>query len=71
MAVGSGFSQLQESMAAIGVPIMSVKSFQNIEKIIGKWWWELAQKSFHETAPEEKQLAIKRRSFYEGVPAIQ
>ena len=49
---------------------MSKKTFQNTEKRIGKWWWDLAEKTCSEAAAEEKKLAIERNSFHEGVPAI-
>lgn len=70
MAIGGGHHHLQESLGALGIPTMTKKSFKATEKIIGKWWWDLAKKSCSEAAAEEKKLAIERGSFHEGVPAI-
>ena len=70
MAIGGGYNHLQESMAALGVPIMTKKSFVNTEKTIGKWWWDCMEKSCNEAAVEERKLAIEKGSFHEGVPAI-
>jgi len=40
------------------------------ERQIGDWWSEELQKSMIEAGREEKQLAIERGDYHEGVPAI-
>ena len=62
--------KFQESMAVLGIPTMTKKTFKSAEKIISKWLWDLAKKACSEAAVEEQNLAIERNSFHEGVPAI-
>ena len=70
MATGGGYSTLQESMAVIGVPVMTKKSFIATERMVADKWWESLEISMKDAGAEEKQLAISRNSFHEGVPAI-
>ncbi len=70
MSNGGGHSHLEESMAVLGVPVMTKKTFMRTEKVIGKWWWDEMEASCSLAAAEEKKLAIERGSFFEGVPAI-
>ena len=45
MATGGGFNHLQESMGVLGIPVMSKQSFITAEQAIGKFWWDLFNKS--------------------------
>ena len=70
MATGGGYSTLQESMAVIGIPVMTKKSFIATERMVADKWWESLEISMKDAGAEEKQLTISRNSFHEGVPAI-
>ena len=70
MSIGGGFSPLEESMATLGVPVMTKKTFIQTESVIGQWWWELLCESMKQACEEERQLAIQRGDFHQGVPAI-
>ena len=70
MATGGGYSKLEESMSILGVPVMSKKLFISTEKLIGKWWWNLLEESMCAAGKMERELAIQRGSFHQGVPAI-
>ena len=70
MATGGRHAPLTETMSVLGIPCMTKKSFMSTEKAIGEWWWDSLQKSMNEAAKEEKQRAIERGSFHEGIPAI-
>lgn len=70
MATGGGHAPLTETMSVLGIPSMTKKSFMSTEKAIGEWWWDSLQKSMNKAAKEEKQKAIERGSFHEGIPAI-
>ena len=58
MATGGGYSTLQESMAVIGVPVMTKKSFIATEQMVADKWWESLKISMKDAGAEEKQLAI-------------
>ena len=70
MSTGGGYSPLQENMATLGVPVMTKKAFIHTESVIGQWWWELLHESMKKAGEEERQLAIQRGDFHQGVPAI-
>ena len=70
MVTGGGHSQLQERLGAIGVPLMTKKSFIHTEWIIGEWWKVKLRDSTIEAGKEEKRLAIDRGDYHHGVPAI-
>ena len=70
MSTGGGHTQLQETMSALGVPVMTKKSFIRTEKDIGEWWRMRLNKSMIEAGKEEKRLAEVRGDYHNGVPAI-
>ena len=70
MCTGGGHATLQESLAYIGVPVMTKKSFTSTERTIGEWWRDRLQQSMIEAGREEREIAIERGDFHEGVPAI-
>ena len=69
-ATGGGYSPLQENMATLGVPVMTKKAFIHTESVIGQWWYELLHESMKKAGEEERQMAILRGDFHQGVPAI-
>ena len=70
MSTGSGHASLKESMAYLGVPVMTKRTFISTERNIGEWWRERLQQSMKEAGELERQLAIDRGEYHEGVPAI-
>ena len=70
MSTGGGYAPLQEQMSVLGVPVMTKRSFMKTEKVLGGWWSECLEKSMHEAAEEEKQIALQKGSLHDGVPAI-
>ena len=70
MVTGGGHRKLDETMGIIGVPVMSKTSFISTERDIGEWWQQELQKSMIEAGKEERELAMSRGDYHEGVPAI-
>ena len=70
MVTGGGFNPLQESMSILGIPVMSKQSFMQTESQIGKWWWNASQESVKAAGKQEKQHAIEKNSYHQGVSAI-
>ena len=70
MATGGGHKKLEEAMGVVGVPVMRKTSFIATERDIGEWWEQELLKSMAEAGREEKELAISRGDYHEGVPAI-
>ncbi len=70
MATGTGHSQLEESMSALGIPVMTKTSFISTERDIGESWKQMPLTSIAEAGQEEKRIAEERGSFHESVPAI-
>ena len=67
MCTGGGHSTLQESL---GVSVMTKKSFAQTERTIGEWWRERWQQSMIEAGRAERDMAIERGDYHEGIPAI-
>lgn len=70
MSTGGGHSQLEETMSLVGVPVMTKMSFISTERDVGEWWKQELQESMAEAGREEKWLAVERKQYHEGVPAI-
>ena len=58
ISTGAGHSTLVETMAVLGIPTMTKKSFIASERKIGEWWWALLKKSMKLAGEEEKAVAI-------------
>ena len=70
MATGGGFNHLEESMAILGIPVMTKQAFIATEEIIGTWWKNVLQESMQAAGKLERELAIQENSYHQGVPAI-
>ena len=70
MVTGGGYSQLEESMSVLGVPVMTKASFISTERDIGEWWRTELVKTMKAAGKEEKQLAEQRGDYHEGIPSI-
>ena len=70
MATGGGHYPLREQLSVMGVPAMTKKSFTHTEETVGRWWFEILDKSMHEAAEEKRKIAVQNESMHDGVPAI-
>ncbi len=70
MTTGGGHTNLQDTMSVVGVPVMTKATFVNTERDIGEWWKRELQASMIEAGKEERQLAVEKGNYHEGVPAI-
>ena len=70
MATGGGQRNLNEFMASINAPGMSKPTFNHIETQIGKKWGEILSDEIIKAGEEEKNLAVERKDFFQGVPSI-
>ena len=70
MVTGGGFNLLQESISIFDIPVMSKQSFMQTGCQIGEWWWNASQESMKAAGKQEKQYAIEKGSYHQGVPGI-
>ena len=49
---------------------MTKKSFIAAEQKIGEWWWTLLKDSMKLAGEEEKAIAIRKKKYHQGIPAI-
>ncbi len=70
MSTNGGHSALEETMSIMGVPVMTKNSFIDTERVIREMWKQEQLQSMAEAGREERQLAIERGEYHEGVPAI-
>ena len=55
MSTGGGHSQLEETMAVMGVPVMTLNSFITTERDLGYAWKQRLQESMAEAG---RRLAV-------------
>lgn len=70
MTTGGGHSRLEESLGTLGIPVMNKSQFISTERAIGEHWWQKLVESMAQAGREERELAVKRGDYHEGVPAI-
>ncbi|XP_069120879.1 uncharacterized protein [Argopecten irradians] len=70
IATGNGNAHLNEFIATCDAPGLGQSSFQRIEHQINTSWCEVLQKDIDNNIQEEKQIAISKGSYHQGVPAI-
>ena len=70
MSPGGGHSKLEETLSVIGVPVMTKKSFIGTERDIGVTWRCALKQSMMEAGQREREIAIQKGNFHEGVPTI-
>ena len=70
MSTGGGHAPLSETMAVLGVPVMTKRAFIATEQAVGQAWWSALENSMKIAAEEERRHAIEQGSLHEGVPAI-
>ena len=49
---------------------MCKNSFMATEHAIGKWWWDVLEKSIETAGEEEWKITIQQNSYHHKVPAI-
>ena len=70
LVTGGGAAHLAEMLAYMDVPSMSKQTFKATEELLGKAWNELLEEEMKAAGQEERHLALERKDFHEGVPAI-
>ena len=70
MATGGGPNRINETMANLGVPGLSIHAFTSIEHEIGKMWLSILGDQLLKNVQEERKLAEQLGHFHEGVPWI-
>ena len=70
MSTEGGYSRLEESIAVLGVPVMTKKAFMAAELRIGEWWQMLLQESMKAAGEEENAIVLAKNRTHEGIPAI-
>ena len=70
MSTGGGRAKLDEVCGSLGMPSMSQDTFSKLEMHIGNWWEGVLLGEMKEAVREERELAIARGNFHQGVPAI-
>ncbi|XP_063221397.1 uncharacterized protein LOC134530485 isoform X1 [Bacillus rossius redtenbacheri] len=70
LSSGLGFTQIQEVMGVLDVPVMSSSCFRQNEKEIGKVWEEHLALKMKMAGEEERKIAIQKGHIVDGVPYI-
>jgi hypothetical protein len=70
MVTGGGVSHLIETMATLNAPGMSQVTFTAIEEEIRQWWQTVLEKDLLAAGVEERNQAILRGDYHQGVPAV-
>ena len=70
MATGGGCARLNEVSATLGMPGMTNDTFSSLEHQIGQWWHDALDKEMRLAGAKEKELAIERGEYHQGVPSI-
>jgi len=64
-------ASLNESMATLGIPSLTKRSFMAIEKCIGDWWRTLLSNSMKQAGEEEKAIAVSKHNYQDGdIPSV-
>lgn len=67
---GVGYTQLQESFAAINIPCMSKKTYENVHETISEALKKAAEESMNVVSSEERELALQHNDVINGIPHI-
>lgn len=71
MNIGGGFSQLEEIMCTMEIPIMSQNAYQNEHNLVCNGYEDVAIQTMKEAAKIEAELAIKEGDIdVDGMPLI-
>ena len=67
VATGNGHSHINEFLATTDSPGMNQRTFNKIENEINCWWNTVLQEDLKNAVEEEKQIAIAKGCFHEGI----
>ena len=67
LVTGNGQAHLNEFLATADSPGLTQNTFSKIESDINHWWNEVLQDELRKAVEEEKQIAISKESFHEGI----
>ena len=67
VATGNGHSHLNEFLATTDSPGMNQRTFNKIETDINSWWNSVLQDNLKKAVVEEKEIAIAKGCFHEGI----
>ncbi len=70
VASGGGSMKLNEQLGNMGVHGMCGDTFTKLEHEIGEWWAGLLKQEMIEAGIAEREAAVLRKDFHQGVPAI-
>jgi hypothetical protein len=70
MATGGGASNLTETLGTMDIPSLSQPTFTQIEQEISDWWKAILEEELVSAGIEERERAIKRGDYHQGIPAI-
>ncbi|KAK5639486.1 hypothetical protein RI129_011978 [Pyrocoelia pectoralis] len=69
-AIGLGYSQSEELLSVLNVPVMTKKTYKKLEMGLHDKWQQLLAKDMQESAEEEKKLAIEAGNVEDSFPYI-
>lgn len=67
---GAGYTQLQESCAAMNIKCMGRKTYEKSHEIAAEAFAKVAEESMNVAAKEERELALQRNEVINGIPQI-
>ena len=70
LATGGGTSALSRMLSCMGIPDMPKSMFTATERSLEKNMAQLLELNIAEAGEEERKLAIQRKDYHQGVPAI-
>ncbi|CAK1589570.1 unnamed protein product [Parnassius mnemosyne] len=71
VSVGIGYSQLEELLSAIDLPMMTEPLYQKQHEFVSNAWEKALDQSMQEAAEEEKKIALEKgRVTTDGIPII-
>ena len=70
MSSGGGAAQLTHWLATMGIPSMSKTTFAATERLLGDALKKALTEKMIESGRLEREMAIERNDFHQGVPAI-
>ena len=70
MSTGGGSAQLTTVLSTMGIPSMSKGTFVTTERLLGDFLKNELTVKMMEAGEQEREMAIARNDFHQGVPAI-
>ena len=67
LITGNGQAHLNKFLATTDSPGLNQKTFSKIESDINQWWNTVLQQDLEQAIEEEKQIAVSKGHFHEGI----